>query len=89
MMPKLEIIYWFIKIYKYWVMFKQMVPLILAVLRLPMNSVQEEQVMLGKVVLATQIENTIEDQLSVGDSATIASCNKEIPSNFEIYTNKS
>ena len=43
---------------------------------------------LGKVVLATQIENTItvEDQLSVGSSATIASCNKEIPSNFLEFT---
>ena len=43
---------------------------------------------LGKVVLATQIENTIivEDKLSVGSSATIASCNSETPSNFLEFT---
>ena len=41
-----------------------------------------------EIVLATQIENTIivEDQLSVGSSATIASCNKENPSNFLEFT---
>ena len=43
---------------------------------------------LTNVIMATQVENTIviKDHLSVGSSATIASCNNEQPSNYLEFT---